>query len=48
MHEQSLDLLSDPQFQKDFVGLYKYYKDTHFQRFYTNRRLSSLLAMMVR
>ena len=35
MHEQSLDPLSDPQFLKDFAGLYKYYKDTHFQRFYT-------------
>ena len=31
MHEQSLDPLSDPQFLKDFAGLYKYYKDTHFQ-----------------
>ena len=36
MHEQSLDLLDDETFLKDFASLYKYYKDTHFQRFYTN------------
>ena len=36
MHEQSLDLLHDKSFLADFNGLYKYYKDTRFQRFYTS------------
>lgn len=35
MHEQPLDLLQDKSFLSDFNGLYKYYKDTRFQRFYT-------------
>ena len=36
MHEQPLDLLLDGQFEQDFFALYKYYKDTKFQRFFTN------------
>lgn len=36
MHEQSLDLLQDKSFLADFNSLYKYYKDTRFQRFYTS------------
>jgi hypothetical protein len=33
-HEDSLDLLSDKQFQTDFTALYKYYKDTRFAKFH--------------
>ena len=36
MHEQPLDLLLDGTFEADFFSLYKYYKDTSFQRFYTS------------
>ena len=36
MHEQSLDLLLDGTFEQDFFSLYKYYKDTSFQRFFTS------------
>ena len=35
MHEQPLDMFNDRQFLTDFASLYKYYKDTHFQRFFT-------------
>ncbi len=36
MHEQPLDILLDGTFEQDFFSLYKYYKDTSFQRFYTS------------
>ena len=32
-HEQSLELLSDPNFEHDFSQLYKYYKETSFSKF---------------
>lgn len=31
--QESLDLLSDPNFEHDFKQLYKYYKDTSFHKF---------------
>ena len=34
MHEQPLDLIQDKQFESDFFGLYKYYKDTRFLKFH--------------
>ncbi len=34
MHERPLDLLLDGAFEQDFFSLYKYYKDTRFQRFF--------------
>ncbi len=34
MHEQPLSLFDDSAFMTDFSGLYKYYKDTRFQRFH--------------
>ena len=34
MHEQPLELLEDKAFLTDFNSLYKYYKDTRFQRFH--------------
>jgi hypothetical protein len=34
MHEQPLDALLDGTFEQDFFSLYKYYKDTRFQRFF--------------
>jgi len=34
MHEQPLDLFEDKAFLTDFNSLYKYYKDTRFQRFH--------------
>ncbi|MEL7495965.1 MAG: DNA repair ATPase [Planctomycetota bacterium] len=34
MHEQPLDLIRDSQFESDFFGLYKYYKDTRFLKFH--------------
>ena len=36
MHEQPLDLIKDKQFETDFFSLYKYYKDTRFQKFHTS------------
>lgn len=33
-HEQPLDLIRDDQFESDFFGLYKYYKDTRFLKFH--------------
>ena len=36
MHEQPLDILLDGTFEQDFFSLYKYYKDTSFQRFYAS------------
>jgi hypothetical protein len=35
-HEESLDLLSDKQFNVDFHSLYKYYKDTRFAKFHVS------------
>ncbi len=32
-HEETLDLLDDPNFQHDFDQLYKYYKQTRFAKF---------------
>ena len=32
-HEASLELISDPQFKRDFSDLYKYYKNTVFAKF---------------
>lgn len=34
MHEKPLDLLRDGQFEAEFFSLYKYYKDTRFQKFH--------------
>lgn len=33
-HEQSLDLLNDEQFQRDFKEVYRYYKDAVFAKFF--------------
>ena len=33
-HAESLDLLSDPNFEHDFGQLYKYYKSTRFAKFH--------------
>lgn len=33
-HAQSIDLIKDGAFEEDFFALYKYYKDTRFQRFH--------------
>lgn len=33
-HHQQIDLITDGQFEDDFSALYKYYKDTRFQRFH--------------
>ncbi len=33
-HELTLDAISDPNFQRDFEELYRYYKSTTFLRFY--------------
>jgi hypothetical protein len=33
-HELELDLISDPQFVRDFGEIYRYYKDATFSRFY--------------
>ncbi len=33
-HSQPIDLITDGQFEVDFTALYKYYKDTRFQRFH--------------
>ncbi len=35
-HRQSLDLIDDHRFQKDFGELYKFYKDTRFSRFHVD------------
>lgn len=32
-HQQPLDLLSDEQFERDFLEIYRYYKDATFSRF---------------
>ena len=34
MHEQPLDLIKNGQFEQEFFSLYKYYKDTRFQKFH--------------
>ena len=34
MHEKALDLIQDGQFENEFFSLYKYYKDTRFQKFH--------------
>lgn len=34
MHERSLDLIKDGAFEQEFFSLYKYYKDTSFQKFH--------------
>ncbi|MEM9942769.1 MAG: DNA repair ATPase, partial [Planctomycetota bacterium] len=36
MHQESLDLLKKGSFEQDFFSLYKYYKDTRFQRFFVD------------
>lgn len=33
MHEKPLELIQDRQFETEFFSLYKYYKDTRFQKF---------------
>lgn len=33
-HPQPIDLIKDGAFEEDFFALYKYYKDTRFQRFH--------------
>jgi hypothetical protein len=35
--EQPLDLLANPQFQKDFQDVYRYYKDAVFAKFFVRR-----------
>ncbi|MCA9090677.1 MAG: DNA repair ATPase, partial [Planctomycetaceae bacterium] len=37
LHPAPLNLLSDPQFEKDFQDLYRYYKNATFSRFYFTR-----------
>ncbi|MEO0600737.1 MAG: DNA repair ATPase, partial [Myxococcota bacterium] len=34
-HEEPLDTIADPSFEKDFADLYRYYKDTRFARFFS-------------
>ncbi len=34
MHERPLDLIRDGLFEQEFFSLYKYYKDTRFQKFH--------------
>ena len=34
MHERPLDLIKDGVFEQEFFSLYKYYKDTRFQKFH--------------
>ena len=34
LQEQSLDLLGDDQFQRDFKEIYRYYKDAEFAKFF--------------
>ena len=33
-HADTSDLLSDPQFERDFQEIYKYYKDAEFRKFF--------------